>query len=338
MLNWVVWTTVSALASAPAQQTPPAHVPPATVPTDTAPVIVPVAPQAAPPTPDQVAPADQAGLAVPVPMAAPETPPPALPQTVQPLPAGPITEPADIVITGRSDAKIDPFRAVNERSFEATEAVDKALIAPVARAYKKTAPKPFRDGVHNVLYNLREPVVFLNFLLQHKIGKAIETAGRFGINTTVGLLGAFDIAKRKPFRLPRRGNGFADTLGFYGVKPGPFMFLPLVGPTTVRDLFGGAVDRLVLPLAAGRVVTKPAFVVPAAVLGVLDHRAEFDDTLHELHDNAADPYANTRTFYLQRRQAEIDHLRGRGTGSSSPMSEAPKAAIDDHGREVKTAP
>ncbi|MEA1082917.1 VacJ family lipoprotein [Sphingomonas sp. CD22] len=250
-----------------------------------------------------------------------------------------ITDSADIVVTARENsAKIDPLRALNERSFEATEAVDKALVAPIARAYKKTAPKPFRDGVHNVLYNLREPVVFVNFLLQHKIGKAVETVGRFGINTTIGLLGAFDIAKRKPFKLPRRGNGFADTLGFYGVPPGPFMFLPLVGPTTVRDLIGGGVDRLVLPIAAGRRVTRPAFVIPAAVLGVLDHRSEFDDTLRTLHEDAADPYANTRTFYLQRRQAEIDHLRGRGTGSSSPMSEAPKAPIDERGREVKTAP
>ena len=242
----------------------------------------------------------------------------------------------DIVVTGqRRGIAPDPFRSVNETAFKATQAVDDAITGPAARAYKKTLPREVRKGIHNFLYNFREPVVFVNFLLQHKIGKAVETVGRFGINTTIGLLGAFDIAKRKPFKLPRRGNGFADTLGFYGVPPGPFMFLPLVGPTTVRDLIGGGVDRLVLPIAAGRRVTKPAFVIPAAVLGVLDHRAEFDDTLHTLHDDAADPYANTRTFYLQRRQAEIDHLRGRGTGSSSPMSEAPKAPIDARGREVK---
>lgn len=325
MLSLVLWTTVSALASAPVQEAPIAPAAPASLPTDPA-AAPPIAPPAA------AAPTDPAQ-----PLAPPQTPVEAAlpPQDVR-RGDGPITDSADIVVTARENAaKIDPLRALNERSFEATEAVDKALVAPIARAYKKTAPKPFRDGVHNVLYNLREPVVFINFLLQHKIGKAVETVGRFGINTTIGLLGAFDIAKRKPFKLPRRGNGFADTLGFYGVPPGPFMFLPLVGPTTVRDLIGGGVDRLVLPIAAGRRVTKPAFVIPAAVLGVLDHRAEFDDTLHTLHDDAADPYANTRTFYLQRRQAEIDHLRGRGTGSSSPMSEAPKAPIDARGREVK---
>jgi phospholipid-binding lipoprotein MlaA len=310
MLSLVLWTTVSALASAPVIQESQLPADPVTTPLIAPLPDDPVMP-VVPPEPGQ------------------DT------RRVEPT----ITDSADIVVTARENsAKIDPLRALNERSFEATEAVDKALVAPIARAYKKTAPKPFRDGVHNVLYNLREPVVFVNFLLQHKIGKAVETVGRFGINTTIGLLGAFDIAKRKPFKLPRRGNGFADTLGFYGVPPGPFMFLPLVGPTTVRDLIGGGVDRLVLPIAAGRRVTRPAFVIPAAVLGVLDHRSEFDDTLRTLHEDAADPYANTRTFYLQRRQAEIDHLRGRGTGSSSPMSEAPKAPIDERGREVKTAP
>ena len=232
----------------------------------------------------------------------------------------------------------DPIRALNAQSFKATEAVDKALVGPVAIAYKKHLPSPFRSGVHNFLYNLREPVVFVNFLLQHKIGKAVETVGRFAVNSTVGVAGVMDIAKRRPFKLPRRGNGFADTLGFYGVPPGPFMFLPIVGPTTVRDLVGGAVDRLVLPAALGDRVTRPEFVIPSAVLGALDHRAEFDETLHTLHDNAPDPYANTRDFYLQRRQAEIDHLRGRPTGASSPMSERPAKPVTLRGRVLTPPP
>jgi phospholipid-binding lipoprotein MlaA len=225
----------------------------------------------------------------------------------------------------------DPARALNAQSFAATQAVDTAVVGPVALAYKKTVPSPFRRGVHNFLYNLREPVVFVNFVLQHKFGKAVETVGRFAINSTVGVAGVLDVAKKKPFKLPRRGNGFADTLGFYGVPPGPFMFLPLVGPTTVRDLFGGAVDRLVLPVTFGKRVTRRSFVIPAAVLGVLDHRAEFDETQHSLRDGAVDPYANTRDFYLQRRQAEIDHLRGRAVRDAGPMSEPPAKPILLHG-------
>lgn len=239
-----------------------------------------------------------------------------------------IAPPHDVVVTGRASWEApDPLAKVNLKAFEVTQSVDKALIAPIALAYKDAVPKPVRDGVHNFLYNMREPVVFLNFLLQLKIGRALETAGRFVINTTAGIAGVFDIAKRKPFKWRRRSNGFANTLGFYGVKSGPFLFLPLVGPTTPRDLIGGAVDRLLFPFIYGRRITKPQFALPVAVLGVLDHRSEFDDTLHQLHDGQADPYARSRDFYLQRRQNEIDELKGRGQKNSSPLSEAPTLPI-----------
>jgi phospholipid-binding lipoprotein MlaA len=117
------------------------------------------------------------------------------------------------------------------------------------------------------------------------------------------------------------------------VPNGPFLFLPITGPTTVRDLFGGAIDRLILPFTFGRRVTKPEFVIPFATLSVLDHRSEFDDTLKKLHENVDDPYANSRTFYLQRRQAEIDALR-RGEPLVGGMTEPP-ADVDARGRPVR---
>ena len=241
---------------------------------------------------------------------------------------------SDIVVTGeRRGLAPDPLRGVNETSFKATQAVDNAITGPAARVYKKTLPREVRNGIHNFLYNFREPVVFLNFLLQHKIGKAAETFARFAINTTAGVAGVFDVAKKKPFKLPRRSNGFANTLGFYGVPNGPFLFLPITGPTTVRDLFGGAIDRLILPFTFGRRVTKPEFVIPFATLSVLDHRSEFDDTLKKLHENVDDPYANSRTFYLQRRQAEIDALR-RGEPLVGGMTEPP-ADVDARGRPIR---
>lgn len=240
----------------------------------------------------------------------------------------------DIVVTGeRRGLAPDPLRGVNETSFKATQAVDGAITGPAARAYKKTLPREIRNGIHNFLYNFREPVVFLNFVLQHKIGKAAETFARFAINTTAGVAGIFDVAKKKPFKLPRRSNGFANTLGFYGVPNGPFLFLPITGPTTVRDLFGGAIDRLILPFTFGSRVTKPEFVIPFATLSVLDHRSEFDDTLKKLHENVDDPYANSRTFYLQRRQAEIDALK-RGEALVGGMTEPP-ADVDARGRPIR---
>ena len=251
-------------------------------------------------------------------------------QTIAPVGPAPLNTPTterDIVVTGRKETAGDPLRAVNAESFAVTQKVDDAVIGPVARTYKKTVPSPIRRGIHNFLYNLREPIVFLNFLLQFKPGKAAETVGRFAINSTIGAVGVIDMAKRKPFHLPRRSNGFANTLGYYGVKNGPFLFLPIVGPTTIRDLLGGAIDRLILPVGVGQPFTSASYTIPAGILGALDHRSEFDQTLKDLHDNSPDPYAATRSFYLNRRQAEIDHLHGRAEGDPAGMSGPPPSVV-----------
>ena len=271
--------------------------------------------------------------ATPVATEAPATPaaqttPPPVPQTQ----AANDNPENDIIVTAaKRPLAPDPIEAVNLVSFNATQAVDKAFIGPISLAYKNNVPSPVRSGIHNFLYNLREPIVFLNFVLQLKFGKAAETAARFAINTTVGVGGVMDIAKRKPFKLPRRGNGFADTLGFYGIPNGPFMFLPIVGPTTVRDLFGGFVDRLILPIGVGKPFTSATYTAPAGVLGALDHRAEFDEELHILHDNVPNPYESSRDFYLRRRQAEIDYLKGKRTEGAAPMSENPLGYIPPTG-------
>jgi len=256
--------------------------------------------------------AQQPPLPVPVapdPVPVPTTAPVVVPQQTAPVPAG--TPPKDIVVMGRTSDPGDPLRGVNAQAFGATQAVDGAVVGPVARAYKRKVPSPIRKGIHNFLYNLREPVVFVNFLLQFKPGKAAETVGRFLVNSTVGAAGIIDVAKKRPFRLPRRSNGFANTLGYHGIGNGPFLFLPLVGPTTVRDLIGGTLDRLLMPTAIGSPFTDASYTIPAGVLGALDHRADFDETLKCLHDDAGDPYASSRAFYLHRRQAEIDHLHRR---------------------------
>ena len=244
-----------------------------------------------------------------------------------PAPNGDVTR-SDIVVSARPRDAGDPLEKLNAKSFAVTQSVDDAFVGPVALAYEHTLPKPVRSGLRNFLYNLREPVVFLNFLIQIKPGKGAETFGRFAINTTLGGAGLFDVAKRHPFNLPRRPNGFADSMGFYGVKPGPFLFLPLLGPTTVRDLFGDAVDRLVLPLAVGAPFNRLIYTVPAAVVGTIDRRAEFDEQLHVLRQ-AADPYAARREFYLRGRQDEIDHLRGkpRRAGSVADVASPASAMI-----------
>jgi phospholipid-binding lipoprotein MlaA len=135
--------------------------------------------------------------------------------------------------------------------------------------------------------------------------------GRFTLNSTVGLAGFIDVAKEKPFNSPRRPNGFANTLGFYGVKPGPYFYLPLIGSTTVRDLFGGTVDGLLYPTVIGKPFTQLEFTIPAGTLSALDYRIENDEKIRSVNEDSADPYTATREQYLARRQAEIDALRGK---------------------------
>jgi phospholipid-binding lipoprotein MlaA len=243
---------------------------------------------------------------------------------------------AEIVVTGRRPSAGDPLEELNSTAFEATQSVDKAIVAPVAFAYKEVMPRPVRKGLRNFLHNLGEPIVFLNFMLQLKPGKAAETFGRFAINTAIGGAGLIDVAKRKPFNLPRRRNGFANTLGYYGVKPGPYFYLPLIGSTTLRDFIGNRVDMFLLPMAFGRQFTRPEFAIPIAVLSELDHRIEFDDELRAIRATR-DPYVAARTYYLQRRQAEIDALHGRGD-TTIPVTVPAPASSDPAPAPTSPAP
>jgi phospholipid-binding lipoprotein MlaA len=240
-------------------------------------------------------------------------------------PRAPVGGQTEIIVTGRRPSPEDPLEELNSKSFKVTQSVDKSFVAPIAFAYEEVMPRPIRKGLRNFLHNLGEPVVFLNFLLQLKPGKAAETLGRFAINTTLGAGGLVDIAKRKPFNLPHRDNGFANTLGYYGVKPGPYFYLPLVGPTTLRDFIGGRLDLFVLPTIFGKWFQRKEIVIPVWVLSELGRRIEFDDELREIQATQ-DPYLAARTHYLQKRQAEIDALRGRGASTIKPPVPGPASS------------
>jgi phospholipid-binding lipoprotein MlaA len=248
---------------------------------------------------------------------APDTAVVAAPPVVAP-PASAPTEEAEQAQTGTGDivvssqgrrSRTDPLASVNAVSFEAVQAVDRVVVEPAAKAYESAVPGPVRDGVHNVLYNLHQPVIAVNFLLQHKIGKASETVARLVINSTLGVAGIFDIARRKPFKLPHRPNGFGNTLGFYGLPPGPYMYLPMLGSIDARDLAGTVIDRLTLPTLIGANLTNPAFTVPLIVLNTLDRRLVNDERLTRLREGPLDHYVATREDYLRRRRMEIAALR-----------------------------
>jgi phospholipid-binding lipoprotein MlaA len=278
--------------------------------------------QAAPPLSATASPAQSESTASP-PVASPQPPAAATNETV---------------VVGRPHASPgDPLEAVNAQSFAVIQKADHALVAPAAQAYKRNIPSPIRSGLRNFFTNLREPIVFINYLLQLKPGKAGETAGRFALNSTVGVAGLFDIAKRRPFDLPLRINGFANTLGYYGVKPGPFFFIPFLGPTTLRDAIGGSVDGLVLPGFLGKPFNRPVYAISTGIITSLDYRVEYDAELRRLHDESPDPYTTSRDFYLKRRQTEIGALHSARWRAAHPMVEPSEPAAPTTDPAASTA-
>lgn len=214
-----------------------------------------------------------------------------------------------IVVTGEgADPLKDPLESVNIQAYELTRDIDKAFVEPIADVYEEDLPSPIRKGLRNFLRNLMEPVNALNYLLQLKPGKALETVGRFAINTTVGMAGLFDIAKKEPFNLPYRRNGFGNTLGYYGVGPGPFLVLPLVGATTLRDLLGSGIDQAIIPFAVGKPFNTPYYAIPAYTVNSLEFRIEFDERIGQINDSD-DPYYALRESYLCNREADIAALK-----------------------------
>lgn len=229
-------------------------------------------------------------------------------------PADPASEqlPGDVIVVEGSVGPPpgDPAIQVNEAVFNIAQDIDQAVVGPVAEVYEDDIPKPLRNGLRNFLRNLLEPVNALNFLLQLKPGKALETLGRFAINSTIGVAGLVDMASRDPFNLPWRRNGIANTLGYYGVGPGPYLVLPLIGATTLRDLLGSTIDQAIVPFAVGAPLNTPYYAIPAYTINSLQFRMEFDQTLTEIRDSI-DPYEATREYYLCRRENDILTLRNR---------------------------
>jgi phospholipid-binding lipoprotein MlaA len=271
---------------------------------------------AAGPTPEPPAPTE--ALPAPVPTADQES---------LPKPDAPVEETAETTQAAEQPAPVaenfdlepdlaglehDPLEGFNRISFGFSQVVDKVVIRPAAIVYRHAVPKPGRDGVHNVLSNLGEPLVFMNDLLQLRPDRMIRTLGRFLINSTLGFGGLFDIAKRKPYNLPHHANSLGDTLGYYGVKPGPYIYVPIFGPTTLRDAIGSA-EGLLPPMAIGKPFDRKDYQLSTNVADGLDQRERNDDDLKAMLRDAIDPYATFRANYLQNRAGEIASLKARET-------------------------
>lgn len=203
-----------------------------------------------------------------------------------------------------SASRIDPAEKVNRASFAIFEFFDRHLIRPAAIAYTKIFPAPLRDGVRHMLDNLGEPRTAANDIIQGRFKMAGTATLRFATNSTFGLFGFFDLAT--PGGLPRHVNGFELTLGRWGVKSGPYLFIPFLGPTTVRDGIGGAVNTFFDPLNGPLFRQAPTFLLAKGVVDGLDTRARADSELTAVLGDATDPYATLRSLYLQSQQSKID--------------------------------
>lgn len=199
-------------------------------------------------------------------------------------------------------ASSDPFEGFNRRMFSIEEVLDRHLFEHVARGYG-SAPSPIRSALRNWARNIGEPVVFVNDVLQGRIGTAARTLTRLVINTTFGVAGFVDVAKKN--HLPRHDNSFGTTLGRWGMPPGPYLFLPLVGPTTVRDGFGGLADIGLDPLTYTHFDGRTEIGIATTVIEGLSARVEGAEDLARIRQTSTDPYATLRSYFLQNRQTEI---------------------------------
>jgi phospholipid-binding lipoprotein MlaA len=196
----------------------------------------------------------------------------------------------------------DPLEGMNRRFFAVQEALDHHVIGPIAHSFG-VAPTPLRGALRNFGRNLGEPVVVVNDLLQGHVKQAAGTVARIVINTTLGVGGLFDVAKKN--HLPHHDNTFGTTLGRWGAGPGPYLFIPLVGPTTFRDAFGSIADIGLNPLTYVHYRNKTEIGIGVAVVQGLGDRLEGERDLEAIRQTSTDPYATLRSYYLQNRQVEI---------------------------------
>lgn len=191
----------------------------------------------------------------------------------------------------------DPFEGYNRAMYSFNDTLDSAIIKPVAQGYDAIVPTGISQGVSNFFSNLNEITVILNDLLQLKFGQAIDDAGRFALNTTVGFGGVFDVATLAGHK--KNNEDFGQTLGVWGVQPGPYLVLPIFGPRDVRDTVGLAADFYTYPVnhlddVRTRNTLNATYIV--------DSRANMLNIKKVISEAALDEYSYVRNAYLQRRQ------------------------------------
>ncbi|MDC9726215.1 MAG: VacJ family lipoprotein [Candidatus Thioglobus sp.] len=197
-------------------------------------------------------------------------------------------------------AEVDPFEDVNRSVYGFNETVDDNLLEPVSRVYKAHVPEIAQDGVSNFFGNLRDVSTLFNQILQFKPVESVETFTRILVNSTIGLGGMIDMASN--MNLTTKDEDFGQTMAVWGVKEGPYVMLPLLGPSTARDGVGVYVD---LTSDANLINDMNDIgAITTSAMNIIDKRVELLP-ITDLLDNSDDPYITMRSSYLQKRENDI---------------------------------
>lgn len=196
--------------------------------------------------------------------------------------------------------EVDPFEDVNRVVYGFNEEADDNLLEPVSRAYKDNVPEVVQDGVSNFFGNLRDVTTLANQILQFKPVESVETFGRILVNSTIGLGGLFDMAS--DMGLTTDDEDFGQTMGVWGVEEGPYVMLPLLGPSTVRDGAGLFVDTT----SDANMISKTEGIgfISSSTINIIDKRVELLPATDML-DLSDDPYTMMRSSYLQKRKFDV---------------------------------
>lgn len=201
----------------------------------------------------------------------------------------------------------DPLEGGNRFVMKVNEGIDKAVLEPVARGYRYVAPKPVRQGVRNFLRNLKSPVIMGNQLLQGDMEGFANATGRLVINTLLGVGGIFDVADMGG--IPYEPEDFGQTLAVWGVGHGPYLVIPVLGPSSVRDGTGMLVDTFLDPVRIYMFNHDLEWLHYTRVgVSVVDAREELLDLVDDLRANSFDYYAAVRSAYYQRRKALVNDM------------------------------
>ncbi|MCU7810498.1 MAG: VacJ family lipoprotein [Candidatus Thiodiazotropha sp. (ex Notomyrtea botanica)] len=198
----------------------------------------------------------------------------------------------------------DPLEAANRKIDVFNQEFDKAVAKPVAKGYRKVTPDPLDKGITNFFSNLADIPSAANNLFQLKPVRALNDVGRVCVNTTIGLLGFFDVAS--DMGMPNYKEDLGQTLGYWGVGNKPFLVIPFLGPTTLRDFIGTFGDFYMNPVS----YSSKGVYWTLVTVNLLDKRADLLEAGNVLDEAAVDRYSFMREFYLQKRESDVNDGQG----------------------------